>query len=83
MSSVEYVASAGVIEQIIFGIDSSAAFEETHTPWFADTRVRQAVTQCIDRQALADEFTGGRATVMDTFVPPDHTLLPADLPQWV
>ena len=80
---VEYVASAGVIEQIIFGIDSSAIFEETHTPWFADTRVRQAVAQCIDRQALADEFTGGRATVMDTFVPPDHTLLPADLPQWV
>ena len=80
---VEYVASAGVIEQIIFGIDSSAIFEETHTPWFTDTRVRQAVAQCIDRQALADEFTGGRATVMDTFVPPDHTLLPADLPQWV
>lgn len=79
---VEYVASAGVIEQIIFGIDSSAIFEETHTPWFADTRVRQAVTQCIDRQALADVFTGGRASVMDTFVSPDHTLLPADLPQW-
>ena len=79
---VEYVASAGVIEQIIFGIDSSAAFEETHAAWFADTRVRQAVTQCIDRQALADAFTGGRAEVMDTFVPPDHALLPAGLPQW-
>ena len=79
---VEHVASAGVIEQIIFGIDPSATFEETHTPWFADTRVRQAVTQCIDRQALVDEFTAGRSTVMDTFVPPDHTLLPADLPQW-
>ena len=79
---VEYIASAGVIEQIIFGIDSSAIFEETHTPWFADTRVRQAVTQCIDRPALADEFTGGRATVMDTFVPLDHALRPADLSQW-
>ena len=79
---VEHVASAGVIEQIIFGIDSSAAFEETHTPWFADTRVRQAVTQCIDRQALADAFTGGRSPVMDTFVPNDHALLPAGLPTW-
>ena len=79
---VEHVASAGVVEQIIFGIDSSAAFEETHTPWFADTRVRQAVTQCIDRQALADAFTGGRSPVMDTFVPTDHALRPDDLPQW-
>ncbi len=79
---VEHIASAGVIEQIIFGIDSSATFEATHTPWFADTRVRQAVTQYIDRQALADTFTSGRSPVMDTFVPSDHALLPADLPQW-
>jgi peptide/nickel transport system substrate-binding protein len=79
---VEYIASAGVIEQIIFGIDPSATFEETHTLWFADTRIRQAVTQCIDRQALAETFTGGRSPVMDTFVPADHALLPADLPQW-
>ena len=79
---VEYVASAGVIEQIIFGIDPSATFEATHSLWFADSRVRQAVTQCIDRQALADTFTGGRSPVMDTFVPTDHALRPADLPQW-
>ena len=79
---VEHLASAGVIEQIIFGIDPSATFEATRTIWFADTRVRQAVTQCIDRQALADTFTGGRSPVMDTFVPTDHTLRPADLPQW-
>jgi ABC-type transport system substrate-binding protein len=79
---VEYIASAGVIEQIIFGIDPSATFEATHTLWFADSRVRQAVTQCIDRQALADTFTGGRSPVMDTFVPTDHALRPADLPQW-
>ncbi|HQF71722.1 MAG TPA: ABC transporter substrate-binding protein, partial [Promineifilum sp.] len=79
---VEHVTTTGVIEQIIFGIDHSGAFAETHVPWFADTRVRQAVTQCIDRQALVDEFTGGRAEVMDTFVPNDHALHPDDLPQW-
>ena len=79
---VEHVTTNGVIEQIIFGIDHAGAFAETHVPWFADARVRQAVTQCIDRQALVDEFTGGRAEVMDTFVPNDHALHPDDATQW-
>lgn len=79
---VEHVTTTGVIEQVIFGIEHSSAFAATHVPWFQDTRVRQAVTQCIDRQALVDEFTSGRATVMDTFVPNDHALHPDDLPQW-
>lgn len=79
---VEHIATAGVIEQIIFGIDSTSAYAQTHVPWFQDTRVRQAVTQCIDRQMLAGEFTGGRSPVMDTYVPIDHTLRPDDLPQW-
>jgi peptide/nickel transport system substrate-binding protein len=79
---VEHVAAAGVIEQIIFGIDSTLGYAETHPRWFADTRVRQAITQCIDRPALVETFTGGRAPVMDTFVPTDHALHPGDLPQW-
>ena len=80
---VEYVASAGVAEQIIFGIDSTADYAETHIDWFQDARVRQALTLCTDRQAIIDKLVGGRAEVMDTFVPNDHALHPPDLPQWV
>ena len=79
---VEHVATNGVIEQVIFGIDSAAGYEDAHPRWFQDSRVRQAVAQCIDRQALADEFTAGRSPVMDTFVPVDHALRPDDVAQW-
>jgi peptide/nickel transport system substrate-binding protein len=79
---VEHVATAGVVEQIIFGVDPAAAYESTHAGWFQDARVRQALTQCTDRQAIVDELTFGRASVMDTFVPNDHSLHPDDLVQW-
>lgn len=79
---MEYVTTAGVVEQIIFGVDAAAAYESTHVGWFQDARVRQAVTQCTDRQAIVDELTFGRATVMDTFVPNDHSLHPGDVAQW-
>jgi len=79
---VEHIADAGVAEQIIFGIDSTADYADSHIDWFEDARVRQALTLCTDRQTIVDELTGGRATVMDSFVPNDHALHPADLPQW-
>lgn len=79
---VEHVATAGVVEQIIFGIDSTAAYASTHEQWFMDARVRQALTQCTDRQRVVDELTYGQATVMDTFVPNDHRLHPDDITQW-
>jgi peptide/nickel transport system substrate-binding protein len=79
---IEHVATAGVVEQIIFGIDSTAAFADTHVNWFEDARVRQAITQCTDRQALVDQLTYGRAAVMDTFVPNDHSLHPEDATRW-
>jgi peptide/nickel transport system substrate-binding protein len=71
------LADADVVEQIIFGINSTA-----DVTWFQDARVRQAITQCVDRQAIVDEVTFGRAPVMDTFVPNGHALHPDDLPQW-
>lgn len=79
---VEHVATAGVVEQVIFGIDSAANYQSTHVPWFQDPRVRQAITQCTDRQTIVDELTFGRAEVMDTFVPNDHALHPDDAAQW-
>jgi len=79
---VEYVATAGVLEQIIFGVDSIQEYAESHIDWFEDARVRQAFAQCIDRQALVDELTFGRAEVMDTFVPGGHRLHPEDIEGW-
>jgi peptide/nickel transport system substrate-binding protein len=75
---VEHVAGAGIVEQIIFGIQPTTG----RVAWFQDARVRQAVTQCVDRPAIVDELTFGRAQAMDTFVPTDHVLHPGDLPQW-
>jgi peptide/nickel transport system substrate-binding protein len=75
---VEHAAGTDIIEQIIFGIDSA-----TNTDgWFQDARVRQAITQCVDRGVIAEVMTYGRAPKMDTFVPNEHALRPDDLPQW-
>lgn len=81
-SLVEHVATAGVLEQIIFGINSIQEYSESHIDWFEDARVRQAITQCIDRRALVDDLTYGRAEVMDTFIPNSHTLHPDDIDGW-
>lgn len=77
-----HVAATNVIEQIIFGVDPSAAFESTNAVWFNSTDFRRAVTQCTNRQEIVDELLYGRTTVMDTYVPNDHILHPQDLPQW-
>jgi peptide/nickel transport system substrate-binding protein len=79
---VEHVATAGVIEQIIFGIDPVPSHANTRPDWFSDARVRQAITQCIDRQAIVDELTYGRAGVMHTFVPLAHSMHPAEQTEW-
>ncbi len=77
-SLIEHVAGAGIVEQIIFGIQPRTG----RTAWFEDARVRQAVTQCVDRPAIIDELALGKARAMDTYAPADHVLHPGDLPQW-
>jgi peptide/nickel transport system substrate-binding protein len=79
---VEHVATAGVIEQVIFGVDPVSSHANTRPDWFSDARVRQAITQCIDRQAIVDELTYGRAGVMHTFIPLAHSMHPDELTEW-
>jgi len=43
-----------------------------------DLRVRQAVAACIDRAAVNATATGGRGTLMESYVPPDHPLAVAE-----
>lgn len=75
---VEHITTAGIVEQIIFGVDLAA----TDQSWFQDARVRRAVTLCTDRQTLVADLTYGRGAVLDTFVSGDHSLHPDDAAQW-
>ncbi|MEA3339306.1 MAG: peptide ABC transporter substrate-binding protein [Chloroflexota bacterium] len=63
-------------EHIDFGI--APASDYRRVDFFGDVRVRQAIVQCIDRQAIVDEVTYGRSLVPDSYLPPDHPLYPDD-----
>lgn len=79
---VAHTADAGVLEYIIFGVDSTPGYARDHLNWFGDTRVRQAIAQCIDRESMTADLIGGQGRVAAAYVPPAHPLLPADLQTW-
>jgi len=59
-------------EHINFGIVPVPGYRRTD--FFGDVRVRQAIVQCLDRQAIVDEVTYGRSVVPDSYLPPEHPL---------
>lgn len=59
-------------EHIDFGIAPVPDYRRAD--FFGDVRVRQAIVQCIDRQAIVDEVTYGRSVVPDSYLPPEHPL---------
>ena len=59
-------------EHIDFGIVPVPDYRRAD--FFGDVRVRQAIVQCIDRQAIVDEVTYGRSVVPDSYLPPGHPL---------
>ena len=63
-------------EHIDFGIAPVSDYRQTS--FFEDVRVRQALAQCIDRQAIVDEITYGRSVVLDSYLPPVHPLYAGD-----
>jgi peptide/nickel transport system substrate-binding protein len=63
-------------EHIDFGIAPVSDYRQTG--FFEDVRVRQALAQCIDRQAIVDEITYGRSVVLDSYLPPVHPLYAGD-----
>jgi len=67
-------------EHIDFGIVPASDYRRAD--FFGDARVRQAIVQCIDRQAIVDQVTYGRSEVTDSYLPPDHPLYPDDLAHW-
>ena len=68
-------------EHIDFGIDPVPDYRRAD--FFGDVRVRQAIVQCIDRQAIVDEVAYGRSVVPDSYLPPEHPLYAGnDLVHW-
>jgi len=68
-------------EHIDFGITSVSDYRQAD--FFGDVRVRQAIVQCIDRQAIVDEVAYGRSVVPDSYLPPVHPLYAGDrLTHW-
>ena len=68
-------------EHIDFGIDPVSDYRKAD--FFGDVRVRQAIAQCIDRQAIVDEVAYGRSVVPDSYLPPAHPLYAGDhLAHW-
>ena len=59
-------------EHVDFGI--TPASDYGRADFFGDVRVRQAIAQCIDREAIVDEVTYGRSVVPDSYLPPEHPL---------
>jgi peptide/nickel transport system substrate-binding protein len=79
---VPYFQSGTVFEHIDFGINSVEEYALTRPDWFQNPRVRQAITMCTDRQAMADQVMFGRTDLINAYVPSNHPLYPADAVQW-
>jgi len=81
---VPYFQTGTVYEHIDFGINSYADYGDDigRPDWFEDTRVRQAMTMCTDRQAMVDNIMFGRSEVIHTYIPSVHPLYPEGLTEW-
>jgi len=77
-----HVVDSPFFEQLAFGIEPIDEYAVTRPNWFGSAEVRQAIAMCIDRQRMVDELLDGRGQVMNTYVPADHPLYPADVTVW-
>lgn len=74
--------SGTAFEHLDFGIVPIEEYAETRPDWFGDVRVRQAIAQCLDHQAIINHAAFGVATPLDAYTPNDHPLLPDDISRW-
>jgi peptide/nickel transport system substrate-binding protein len=77
-----HVVSTPVMEHLDFGVTPSAEYAANRPDWFGSAIVRQAIAQCIDRQALLDSIYAGFGEPMSAYVPAGHPLFPADGRVW-
>jgi peptide/nickel transport system substrate-binding protein len=69
------------LEMLAFGIKPSS-YDDNYYPYggdrpdiFGDVRTRQAIAQCIDRQAIVDGVVKGLMEVSNSYMPSDNELL--------
>ena len=81
-----YFAPSLVFEHVDFGVDSWDEYGDDNPrgrpDWFEYLPVRQAITQCIDRQRMVDEILGGQGQVMNSYIPNEHPLYPEGAAEW-
>lgn len=69
---IKVIAEPGTAwEHADFGL---ASLDAEKLSLFQSREVRQAIAQCIDRQALAESLFYGKPVSLNTFVPPTHPL---------
>jgi len=71
-----------VWEHVDFGINPTAEYAATRPDFFEDTRMRQAIAMCMDRQSVVDELLYGRSVVINSYIPEDHPLYNPDVKVW-
>ncbi|HEX6383123.1 MAG TPA: peptide ABC transporter substrate-binding protein [Anaerolineae bacterium] len=81
---VPHFQSGTVFEHIDFGINSYGDYGDGRgrPDWFEDTRVRQAIVMCTDRQRMVKETLFGLSEIFHAYVPRSHPLYPAGLSEW-
>jgi peptide/nickel transport system substrate-binding protein len=83
---VPQVVAGTVFEHLDFNIlpiegytgFAGATLNDDGTPIWANVEIRQAITYCIDRQAIVDSATNGAAVVQHTYTAADHPLYAGD-----
>jgi peptide/nickel transport system substrate-binding protein len=79
-----YIGQGPDWEQLSFGI-RPASYDDGFNPakdrpdFFSDIRVRQAFAYCIDRTTLVKDLLFNRSSVLATYLPPGHPMLPPGL----
>lgn len=70
--------------QISFGINSASDYGDGagRPDWFEDTRVRQAIALCTNRQEIVDRVLAGQSFIADSYVHTAHPLYAEDAANW-
>ena len=77
-----HITNGTVYEHIDFGIQMYGSYNDTRPNWFADNRVRQAMTLCTNRQKMVDSLLFSKAEIAHSYLPATHPLYPPNLPEW-
>ncbi len=65
-----------VWEHVDFGITPVPEYDRPD--FFGDTRVRQAIAYCLDRETVIDTILYGRSIPIAAYIPPEHPLYAGD-----